>query len=264
MFAPNTFIEKLCQSKKTQAAMVLDSLFVADLQAWPSMDFSTIKHYLKMSGVVMGESILRKGLFDLAQIGVLALRKIMSRTKGRPAWTYRIKSLNDIALILGVKLHQNEAKDAIPLDGFKSVRAYRAGKHYGLLKRLGVSELSRKRLGARLGVGGRSTFNYEKGMDLTVTERTERHELTMADVPHAPEKRLNANVFLEVEIEREMTEDELRIVYKDFDEAYLLIGNRKTKDKRYMPYTRYILKRELELGHKVFKLKQITNEYRVA
>lgn len=264
MFAPNTFTENLMQRKKTQAAMVLDSLFAADLQAWPSMDFSTIKHYLKMSGIVMGESILKKGLYDLAQIGVLALRKIMTRAKGRPAWNYRIKSLADIALILGVKLHQNEAKDAIPLTSFKSAKAYRAGKHYGLLKRLGVSQLSRKKLGARLGVGGRSTFNYEIGMDLTVTQRTERHELTIADVPHAPEKRLNANVFLEVEIEREMTEDELRIVYKDFDEAYLLIGNRKTKETRYMPYTRYILKRELELGHKVYKVKQITNEYRVA
>lgn len=264
MFAPNTFIEKLCQTKKVQAAMTLDALFAADLQAWPSMDILTILHYLRLSGIAIGESIVRKGLFELSQLGLLQARKIMTRAKGRPAWTYRIKSLNDMALVLGVKLHQKEAKDAIPLTSFKSARAYRAGKHYGLLKRLGVSQLSRKKLGARLGVGGRSTFNYEIGMDLEVIHREERHELKMADVPNAPTKRINANVYLEVEIEREMTEDELREVYKDFDESYLLICRRKTTETRYMPYTAFILRRELERGHKVYKVKQITNEYRVA
>jgi hypothetical protein len=30
-----------------------------------------------------------------------------------------------------------------------------------------------------------------------------------------------------------------------------------------MPYTQFILARELERGHEVYRVKQITNEYRV-
>jgi len=264
MFIANSISENLLQLKKAQAAMTLDALFAADLQEWPFMDISTILHYLRHSGITIGESIVRKGLFDLSRLGLLTVKKIMSRTKGRPMWAYRVNTVQSMALVLGVKLHQNEASDAIPFEGFKSARAYRASKHYGLLKRLGTSYLSRKKLGARLGVGGRSTFNYERGLNIVVTERIEETPLSMADVPAAPTKRISANVFLKVEFERDMTEDELRKVYKDFDESYLLICNRKTTDKRYMPYTAYILKRELERGNKVYKVKQITNCYEVA
>ena len=264
MFAPNTIIENLLQQKKPQAAMVLDSLFAADIASFPSLDFSTILHYLSLSEIAIGESVRRRGLFDLARLGLAATRRIMTRAKARPAFEYRLGSIHSMAQVLGVKLHVNEHRDAIPATGFKTAKAFRAAKHYSLLKRLGKSQLSRRKLGARLGVGGRSTFNYEIGQNLTVIQRTERTRLTMADVVAAPSKRINANIFLEVEFERDMTDDELKTVYKDFDESYLLIGNRKTKDTVYMPYTAFILARELGRGHQVFKVKQITNEYIVS
>jgi len=264
MFVANTIIENLLQQKKSRAAMTLDALFAADLNQWPDMEISTILHYLSRSGIAIGESIVRRGLFDLVQLGLLGVRKVMNRAKGRPAWSYRIKSIQEIARILGVKLHQNEASDAIPLTAFSSASKYRGEKHYSLLKRLGTSELSRKKLGARLGVGGRSTYNYEIGKALTVTHRVERSPLTMADVPNAPTIRPKNNVFLEVEIERDMTEEELAIVYKEYTQDERLFLRRKTSDKRYMPYTQYILARELGRGHKVYKVKQITNEYKVA
>lgn len=264
MFAPNVLIEKLLQLGKPKAAMTLDALFASDIAAWPSMDVQTILHYFKLSGVAMGESNVRRGLFDLARLGLLATRKIMTRGKGRPAWEYRLGSLDSMCKVLGVKLHQNEARDAIPLTSFKSARAYRAGKHYGFLKRLGISRLSRKRLGERLGVGGRSTFNYEQGLNVEVTQRTDSQKMSLADVAAAPLVRGKSNVFLQVEFERELSLEELAEKYQEFDLTQLTLKRETVTEKVYMPYTQFILARELGRGRTVYKLKQITNEYKVS
>jgi len=264
MNAANVVIENLLQRKKAQAAMVLDALYITDAIKLQSIEIYSILHYFKLSGIAIGESIVRKGLFRLAELGLFSVSKKMNRRKGRPLWHYSPKSIQKIAEKLNVKLHRDENADSVPFAAFASIKSYRGGKHYSFLKRLGTSQLSRKKLGARLGVGGRSTYNYEIGKALTVTQRVERQLLSKADIEAAPIKRTNANVFLEVEFERDMTDDELKIIYKDFDESYLLIGNRKTSDKKYMPYTQFILRRELERGNRVFKVKQITNEYSVA
>jgi hypothetical protein len=263
MFAPNAIIENLLQQKKAQAAMVLDALFSTDAITLKSIEISSILHYFKLCEIPMGESVLRKGLFDLARLGLFETFKVLSRSKGRPLWNYAPKTIEKMARILGVKIHRDENCDSIPKKAYKSVKAFRAGKHYSLIARLGISRLSRRKLGARLGVGGRSTFNYEIETNIEVTQRIETTKMSFADIAAAPEKRLNQNVYLVVEIERDMTEDELRIVYKDFDESYLLVGNRKTKDRKKLPYTQFFLRRELEAGHEVYRAKQITNEYRI-
>jgi len=264
MFVANTIIENLLQQKKSRAAMTLDALFAADLQAWPFMDISTILAYLKLSGIAIGESIVRRGLFDLAQKRLVTTRKIMSKTKGRPMWSYRLKTVSEMAQILGVTLHQNEASDAIPLSGFTSASTYRAEKHYSLLKRLGTSELSRKKLGARLGVGGRSTYNYELGKALTVTHRVDKELLTQADIESAPTTRPKNNVFLRVEWQRQLSVAELEAKYSEFDTTPALLRRETTTEHRYMPYTQAILARELKRGNTVYKVKQITNLYEIA
>ena len=264
MFVANTIIENLLQSQKARVAMTLDALFAADLQAWPFMDISTILHYLRSSGIAIGESTVRRGLLDLSQLGLLTTRKVMSRAKGRPLWSYRLKTVGDMASILGLKLHQNEASDAIPLDGFKTASKYRAEKHYSLLKRLGTSQLSRKKLGARLGVGGRSTYNYEIGKALTVTQRTESQLLSKMDIESAPTIRPKNNVFLRVEWQRQLSVEELTAKYSEFDTTPALLRRETTTESRYMPYTRFILERELGRGNTVYKVKQITNEYEIA
>lgn len=261
MFVANTIIENLLQQKKARAAMTLDALFAADLNQWPSMSISSILHYLKLSGIAIGESIVRRGLFDLSQLGLIVARPIMSRAKGRPAWNYQIKSIAKMAEILGVKLHQNENADSVPKTAFKSAKAFRGALHYSHLKRLGTSYLSRKKLGARLGVGGRSTFNYEIGLDIQVIQRVEREPLSKLDIAAAPTIRPKNNVFLEVGVERELSLEELAIKYNEFDTTPALLRREKVTEWHYMPYTQFILRRELERGNRVFKVKQITNEY---
>lgn len=263
MAAPNSITENLMQSKKPQAALVLDSLFDAGIQTSESLAIPSILGKLALAGIHIGESILRRGLFDLAKLGLLVTRKILNRAKGRPYFEYRLGTITGMAKVLGVKLHLNEAADSIDKTEYKTVAAYRAAKHYTFLKRLKISQLSRKRLGARLGVSGRSTYNYESGKDLEVIHRTEKTKLSKADIESAPLKRPHGNLFLEVEFERELTEDELNEKYKDFDPAYKIFWRRKTVESRYMPYTRFILERELNKGNTVYLVKQVTNEYRV-
>jgi len=113
-------------------------------------------------------------------------------------------------------------------------------------------------------VGGRSTFNYEKGLDIQVIQRVDEQILTTLDVPAAPTIRPKNNVFLRVEWQREMTLEELKIVYKDFDESYLLICKKTKTEYCSMPYTQFILARELAKGRTCYKVKQITNEYKIA
>jgi len=263
MNAANTVIENLLQRKKAQAAMVLDALYITDAIKLQSIEIYSILHYFRLSGIAIGESIVRKGLFQLAELGLFGTSKKMNRRKGRPVWHYTPKSIQKIAEKLGVNLHRDENADPVPFAAFKNTASYRGAKHYSLLVRLGTSELSRKRLGARLGVGGRSTYNYEIGKKLTVTQRTDSEKMSMADVANAPLVRGKNNVFLEVFFERELTVEELANKYGEFDLNQVVLKREFVRDSRYMPYTQFILRRELERGNEVYRVKQITNEYRV-
>jgi len=264
MNAANTVIENLLQRKKAQAAMVLDALFVTDAIKLQSIEIYSILHYFKLSGIAIGESIVRKGLFQLAELGLFSVSKKMNRRKGRPLWHYTPKSIQKIAEKLNVKLHRDENADPVPLTAFKNTATYRAAKHYSLLVRLGKSELSRRKLGARLGVKGRSTYNYEIGKRLSVKPRFETISLSKADIEKAPDKRLNFNIFLEVHFVRELSDLELAEKFGEFEPTQRYLFGKIVTDVKKMPYTKFILERELERGNRVFLCKQITNEYEVS
>jgi len=51
--------------------------------------------------------------------------------------------------------------------------------------------------------------------------------------------------------------------YGEFDLTQMILKRETTRASRYMPYTQFILERELGRGHEVYKVKQITNEYKV-
>lgn len=263
MNAANAVIENLLQRKKAQAAMVLDALYITDAIKLQSIEIYSILHYFKLSGIAIGESIVRKGLFQLAELGLFSTSKKMNRRKGRPLWHYTPKTIQKIAEKLSVKLHRDENADPVPFAAFKSVSAYRGAKHYSLLVRLGKSELSRKKLGARLGVGGRSTYNYEIGKRLKVTPRYEEIALSKADIEKAPIKRLSANIFLNVAIIRELSDAELAEKYGDFEPTQRHLFGRQIVEIRKMPYTKFILEREIGLGNIVSLCKQITNSYEI-
>jgi len=264
MNAANTVIEDLLKRQKVAAAMVLDALFVTDAIKLESIEIYGILHYFKLSHIPMPESILRKGLFQLAELKIFGTFKRMTRSKGRPLWHYTPKPIQKIAEILGVKLHRDENADLVPFAAFKSGKAYRAGKHYAHIARLGESTPSRKKLGARLGVKGRSTYNYEIGTRIKVESRWDEKELFKSDIVAAPKTRPNANIFLSVEFERPMTEDEFNEKHLNNELTWHELLNRTTKDRRKMPYTEAILWRELERGNRVFLRRQLSNKYTIS
>lgn len=264
MFAPNAIIENLLQRKKAQAAMTLDALFATDAIQLESIEISSILHYFRLCGIGIGESIVRRGLFDLAQLRLLDTFKILTRGKGRPMWNYAPKSMAKMGKILGVQFHRDENHDAIPFSAFTTVKSYRSAKHYSHIARLGTSTPSRKKLGARLGVGGRSTYNYELGKNILVKARFETISLTKADIANAPETRPNANTFLTVEFVRKLTDAEMLEKYGELDQVMKRFFDEEIEDTKKMPYTKFILERELERGNRVYLTKQLTNEYSIA
>ena len=263
MFAPNVVIENLLQRKKSQAAMVLDALFSTDAIQLQSIEISSILHYFRLCEIGMGESIVRRGLFDLARLGLLETFKRMSRQKGRPLWNYAPKTIQKMAKVLGVELHRGEHADSVPKTAYATAKAFRAAKHYSFLARLGTSQLSRRKLGARLGVGGRSTYNYELQTNIKVKPRFETISLGKADIATAPNKRPNANMFLTVQFVRKLTEKEYIEKYGEFDQVMSRFFDETIEDEKKMPYTKFILERELSRGNRCYLSKQITNEYTV-
>lgn len=260
MFAPNTFTENLLQRKKPQAAMVLDALYSSGAINWPAYDISTIIGHFAIAGIEMGQAVIRKGLRDLCELKLVQTSLIMLKTKGRPALEYRHVSTNEMASILGVKLHEKEFADPVDNADFKTARAYRAKKHYVYLKRTG-GRPSRAFLGKRLGVGPRTTQNYEAETDIIVTQMIEREPLKAYDIGFAPKKRISGRFWLQSVYEREMTEEESNEIYKEIAPENRHFFRQKITVTQNFPYTAFILRRELELGRRCYKAWQSTNEY---
>lgn len=260
MFAPNSLIEKILQLAKPQAAMTLDAMFASDVIQWPHYDFPAIMGQFQLMGLSIGEAIVRRGLADLRRLGLVSVRLIMNRERGRPTFEYRLESVASMATVLGITLHYQEHCDAIPKESFKSVRAYRASKHYTYIKRT-QGKQSRKFLGQRLGVGRRSTANYEKGTDIKITFTLGSEPLSKDDIARLPKKRVSGRYYLISEWLRDLTEEEYKEAHAGKDPAFSIFWRKQKMEVRIFPYLACILKRELELGHDVYKTWQSTNLY---
>jgi len=237
----NSIKENLLKTDNAQAAMLLEAIFSTGANEWPAFDVVTILGHFMVKEIAIGQSVVRKGLKQLSDLGLLAKRHMMTRRKGRPMIEYRLATLHGMSLKLGVQLHQNENEDSVPEAAYRSVSKYRAALHRGLIARL-KGQYSRQFLGERLGVSGRSTYNYEKESDIEVTPQYAYTEKMFGyDVPLAPEKSLSGRFFLAVK--------------RRFLGAWEWV---------HMPYNRAVLERELSLGHEVYKATQVANFYSIA
>ena len=113
-------------------------------------------------------------------------------------------------------------------------------------------------------MGGRSTYNYELQTNITVKARFETISLSKADIANAPETRPNANTFLTVEFMRKLTDAEMLEKYGELDQVMRRFFDEEVEDTKKMPYTKFILERELERGNRVYLTKQLTNEYSIS
>ena len=235
---PNSIKEALLQIKLGNAAMVLELIAYLELGFAQALDFGTIQGMAELQNVAIDESRIYRGLRQLVKHGLASWRPIRLKTRGRPGIEYRIASWENMAKMLGIKLHHQENHDSPGETGFSSLKNFRKGLYLAFIKRA-PGKYSRRFLGARLGVGKRSTWNYEQGTEIIVTHNSDNEELSFASIKFAPKTRQNNKFF---------------IISWDIE----------FKKKKVLPYTEFILRRELSLGRRVFKTWQSTNEYALA
>lgn len=235
---PNSIKEALLQIELGNAAMVLDLIAHIGYDNSDRLNFGTIWGMVELLQIPIEPSLIRRGLAQLVKHGLVSWRLVHKKTRGRPTIEYRLGSYEGMAKMLGIELKAQENHDAVEASGFRSLRNYRKGLYYTFIKRAS-GRYSRRWLGARLGVGKRTTWSYEQGTDIQVLQNWDNEELYIFSLKYAPKTKQN-------------------------DKFFIISWDAEFKEQKVLPYTEFILRRELGLGRRVFKTWQSTNEYKVA
>jgi len=262
-FAPNTIKEYLLQNGFAHAALTLDALSASGVAEWQICTISDTLKWFFLQGIDMSASLLRKGIKQLIELGILGTQIVLSKKRGRPFLAYRLPSFEAIASALRLKLHDKENHHAVELKSFESVRDYRAGLHRAYLAMNQKKQISRAFLGQRLGVKARSTYNYEQGTDIIATPQYDMKLLSSTEILKLPTHKTASKFFLHVEFERPMTEDEKNRAYAWVSPEARKSLHPTTIDKRKMPLVRYLALREQRLGHDVYLAWQVANCYEI-
>lgn len=235
---PNSIKEAMLQIKLGHAAMILELLAFMGLGFSNDLDFATIWGMAMQLEIEIDPSLIRRGLRECAKHGFAATRPIRLKSRGRPELEYSFASMENIAKSLGIKLHQHENCDSPGKDGFSSLKKFRQGLYVAFIRRA-PGKYSRRFLGSRLGVGKRTTRNYEDGTDIKKTMNFSNEELSFASIKFAPKTRQQNKFFI-------------------------ISWDAEFKKSETLPYTEFLVRRELGRGRRVFKTWQSTNEYQVA
>jgi len=260
-FAPNTIKENLLRKGFAHAALVLDALSASGAKEWQICTISDTIKWFYLQGIDMSASLLRKGIKQLRELGIIGTQMILSKRRGRPFMAYILPSFEAIASQLGLKLHHQENHHAVELSALVSIRAYRAGLHRSYIMANRKKKISRAFLGERLGVGKRSTYNYEQGTDILAIEQLETRELDSIDILKLPTLKTSSKYFMIVQYERPMTEEEKAINFSWVTEEGRKSFHPVKTVRIRMPLIRFLAQKHAKMGHKIYKAWQSTNIY---
>jgi len=263
-FAPNTIKEFMLQNGFAHAALVLDALSASGAKEWQICTISDTIKWFYLQGIDMSASLLRKGIKQLIGLGILGTKIVLSKKRGRPFLAYILPSFEAIASQLGLKLHHSENHHGVALESFVSVRAYRAGLHRSYLMMNQKKLIARAFLGERLGVGKRTTYNYEQGTDIIAHEQIETRLLDSTDILKIDKHKTSTKFFLISEYQRPMTLEEID---RYFD--WVTPEGRKAMKPmitvtQKLPLIRYLALREERLGRKIYLAWQTANYYEIS
>lgn len=192
---PNAIREALLEKKLTLVARALDALLSAGFHAG---DAFSVKQ-LVAAGIsqrtayrVVGEQIDDANIF--CQILPLQLTSIgypdnlAKNKRGRPTTYYTVPSTSELAALLGVPTDRIFEGDELPDEATRSSKAYRVAMYRALVARR-PGTYTRRWLGERLGVWGRSVRRYddEAGVKVTPGEFVLEAELTPASLERTPD-----------------------------------------------------------------------------
>lgn len=263
-FAPNTIKEWMLQNGFAHAALVLDALAASGAKEWQICTISDTLKWFMLQGIDMSAALLRKGIKQLRELGIIGTQMILSKKRGRPFMAYVLPSFEAIASQLGLKLHHSENHHGVALESFISVRAYRAGLHRSYLMVNQKKLIARAFLGERLGVKKRTTYNYEQGTDIIAHEQIETRLLDSTDILKIDKHKTSSKFFLISQYERPMTLEEIdRYFHWVTDDGKKSMKPMITVTLK-LPLIRYLALRESRLGRKIYLAWQTSNYYEIS
>lgn len=167
---PNSVREALLAAKLGKASLLFDALLYCSVREGMSLTFEKVIHTLYKRHVRLPETLVRQALNS----GVFQTGLIYTKRAGRPQKVYTMPSID--WLIKKYAHGVATASDELVLKDLQNLRLYRQALHREFIRRApGI--YSREFLGRRLGVGKRTTRNYDLREGIRAIRRLGEQEL---------------------------------------------------------------------------------------
>lgn len=227
---PNTVREKLLQTGRGEASLVLDMAYRIGFREGDEFTAAKLIQRVWKAGIRASPYLLRRALHD----SVFGHRKAENVGRGRPTIIYKLPSIE--YLVTHVAAGEWGFADTIAKEDMHSLSDYRAGLHREFIARA-PGQYPRAFLAERLGVTRKTTANYDKKWSITVSAAYDDVALGFSDLETLPPSR---------------TKERSRwlIAFRDGDAA------------RALPYIQSLAAKLLYQGYTVIARTQQANVYR--
>jgi hypothetical protein len=166
---PNTLRERLLALGKGEIALLMDALLFCGLRPGRRYTRRQIEAAFQENDIRMSPGLIWRALSSL-----VFRRDYLIKSRGRPEILYRMPFPDELRAEYGVE--QWLAVDELVATDFESLRSYRLALHRELIRRR-PGEYSRAMLAHRLGIGKRTTANYDKVLGVTVEQQLSEKRL---------------------------------------------------------------------------------------
>jgi hypothetical protein len=240
----------------------------------PEHTTQVMRYELNHAATLLGsnEHLVTRALAVATAAGIVKCEDQLRRdasgraVRGRPLQAVILPSLNSLRRRWNtddwLDMYVTFSTQLIPQSYFKSVREYRRALHYSFVERNDGEQYSRAFLGARLGVSGRTTRNYEADgfnlrdasvVKLEAEERLEYKEIDQSGALELPMRPASGYEFMvaewEIEVDTALPDD-------------YPFKRTQTMRKR-LPLIAPLALKYLAMGAKVWRVKRLANAYHV-
>jgi hypothetical protein len=160
---PNTLREKMLSLGKGEIALLMDAMLFCGFKPGRRYTRQQVETALQDNGITASAGLIWRALSSL-----VFRRDYLIKARGRPQVLYRMPFPDELRAEYNVQ--EWLATDTLVATDFSSLKTYRLALHRELIKRR-PGEYSRARLAGRLGIGKRTTANYDKLLGVTVAQQ---------------------------------------------------------------------------------------------
>jgi hypothetical protein len=167
---PNSLREALLQIKLGEASLLLDALLLCGYTPNKRFTFRKVVDKLRETGFNLAKGLVRRALNS----GIFKLITLINHRAGRPEIQYVMPHI--VALVGQYAQGKMVASDQLTTADIQSLRLYRQGLHREMIHRApGI--YSRRFLARRLGIGKRTTHNYDLRVGVRAIRRLSKQNL---------------------------------------------------------------------------------------